>query len=655
MSKSKICISCNLAKPEDDFHKNGKNGRRADCKQCRKVRRTQSDARRLVDVNDVKTCNICDTEKNIKTEFFENGNDGYRPECIVCTKALKEARDERITEEENSLLTAMQELTRNEESRLLELTEEEFINKTNAQDVLANHNFEEIKKKAFKELQKYGIHRDSEVRFGKGRYLVVGDSHGKHTKRGMFDLLGVLRDELAIDGTIHVGHMLDDDGDMSYLWDEVENLTVIPKLDEVYHLETVKSAKSYKFDMVRSEVKVGNFSILNQDIIGDYVKAPLTRLDQQIFPDNIIVNSHRHEMISRTTYADNDVMAYSAGSLCERHIVKTIKQIDFADGYTVKKTKPEGYAKYRRMRHLYEFWQQGMVLVEFDGSHTTVTPLRVHNIEGTYTTSYYDKIYEDNGNVVEPENKIFLNGDAHVPSHDPDVLQVQEDVALNYKPDMYVNVGDFLDGESLNHHAMDRGIPITSSTLDECAHAHYILKRMSNWAPVCHIIHGNHERFYKDFTSKFPQLNSLLNFKFLSALDDLGYSSTDVKDTIEIGTLTVIHGDLVFFGQTGTKMEKASKTFGGDVIIGHVHSPTSRYNCHAMGLTGQKDQGYNEINASNWVHGFALVNQYKGFNFIQNHTIHDNTIVLDGQRFESFGSENWEMPDYTASISFNLD
>jgi predicted phosphodiesterase len=644
-----------MAKPEGDFHKNGAQGRRADCKKCRKARRQSSDARRLVDVNDVKTCNVCDTEKNVKTEFFENGNDGYRPECIVCTKALTEARNERLTDEENALLSAMQELSRNEESRLLELTEEEFINKTNSSEVLKNHSFEDIKSKAFKELSKYGVHRDSEVRFGKGRYIVVGDSHGKHTKRGMFDLIKTVSNELDVKGVVHIGHMLDDDGDMSYLWDDVPNLTVIPKLDEVYHLETIKNAKGYGFDMVRTEVKIGDYSILNQDLIGDYVKSPLTVLDQQIFPDSMIVNSHRQEMIARPTYQNNDIMVYSTGSLCERHIVKTIKQIDFEGGFSVKQTRPEGYAKYRRMRHLYEFWQQGMILVDFDGENVTVTPLRVHNIDGTYTTSYFDKIIEDNGTVCKPDNKIFLNGDAHVPSHDSDVLQIHEDVVGDYGADMYVNVGDFLDGESLNHHAMDRGIPITSNTLDECAHAHYILKRMSNWAPVCHMIHGNHERFYKDFTSKFPQLGSLLNFKFLSGMEDIGYSSTDVKDTIQIGTLTIIHGDLIFFGQTGSKVEKASKTFGGDVIIGHVHSPQSRYNCHAMGLTGNKDQGYNEASASGWVHGFALVNQYKGFNFIQNHTIHDNTIILDGTKYHSDGNDTWGCPEYTANISFNLN
>jgi predicted phosphodiesterase len=652
MKETKQCKTCDCIKHVGEFHKSG-TGYRANCKECRKTLRADDNAKSKISITDVKVCRDCKVEKNVITEFVQNGRDGFKAVCIPCYRDHNEAEKHRLQDEENTIIKAILELARNEEDRLLELTKADFIEKTNGQDVLKGHRFKDLKKLAFKELQKYGLHRDDSVSFGPGKYLVVGDSHGKHTKTGMFDLLKSVENNLGVDKIIHIGHMLDDDGDMSYNWDKFD-LTVIPKLDEVYHLESVKTDKDYNFDMVRTEVKIGDYSVVNQDLIQDYVKTPISSLDQQIFPDNVIVNCHRLEMFSRTTYANNDVMVYSAGSLCERHIVKTIKQIDFAGGFTVKETRPEGYSKYRRMRHMLEYWQQGMVLVEYDGTNVTVTPMRVHNIDGKYLTSYFDKIILQNGKTAKPDKKIFLNGDAHVPSHNPDVLQIHENVIGDYKADMYVNVGDFLDGESLNHHAMDRGIPVKGDTLDECAHAHSILRRMSEWAPDCHMIHGNHERFYKDFTSKFPQLNHLLNFKFLSNMEEVGFTSTDIKDTFKIGSLTIIHGDLMFYGQSGSKVEKCSKTFKGDVIIGHVHSPTSRYNCHAMGLTAIKDQGYNEVNASNWVHGFALVNQYKGINFIQNHTIHNNVILLDDTKYESYGNDTWGLPEYKATISFEL-
>ena len=123
-------------------------------------------------------------------------------------------------------------------------------------------------------------------------------------------------------------------------------------------------------------------------------------------------------MFSRTTYVNNDIMIYSPGSLCEKHIVKTIKQIDFQGGFTVKETRPEGYSKYRRMRHMYEYWQQGMILVDYDGTNVTVTPMQIRTVNNWYATSYFDKIFLSNGKVVNHDNKIILNGDVNVHTHD---------------------------------------------------------------------------------------------------------------------------------------------------------------------------------------------------------------------------------------------
>lgn len=47
---------------------------------------------------------------------------------------------------------------------------------------------------------------------------MVSDSHGKHTTRGTFRLLNVLNNYFNFDSIIHVGHILDDDNDISYLW-----------------------------------------------------------------------------------------------------------------------------------------------------------------------------------------------------------------------------------------------------------------------------------------------------------------------------------------------------------------------------------------------------------------------------------------------------
>ncbi len=68
----------------------------------------------------------------------------------------------------------------------------------------------------------------------------------------------------------------------------------------------------------------------------------------------------------------------SPGCLCEQHVVKTIKQIDFTEGKQVKQAYHETFQKYRRMKHTCKYWEQGMLVVNVDanGDHT-VLPYRI--------------------------------------------------------------------------------------------------------------------------------------------------------------------------------------------------------------------------------------------------------------------------------------
>ena len=222
----------------------------------------------------------------------------------------------------------------------------------------------------------------------------------------MFNLLKNLNQYLAVDNVIHIGHMLDDDNDLSYCWGDFDNLLVVTKVEERKTIENILERKGYDFELVRDEIKINDLTILNQDLITDYTKTSIKSLDQEIFPDSIVTNLHRQELVTRTTYQGN-VFAYSPGSLCEAHIVKTIKQIDFTAGYQVKQAKTEGFKKYRRMRHMLDFWQQGAVLIDYDGESTTVSHLKIAKIGNIYATSYFDEIITSNA-IEKPDKKIFI-------------------------------------------------------------------------------------------------------------------------------------------------------------------------------------------------------------------------------------------------------
>jgi hypothetical protein len=193
------------------------------------------------------------------------------------------------------------------------------------------------------------------------------------------------------------------------------------------------------------------------------------------------------------------------------------------------------------------------------------------------------------------------------------------------------------------------------SIVDELAKVSYVLKRTAKWAPEKYFINGNHERFYKDFVEKYPQLSCLVNFAFLSSVVQEGFQSIELKGVLELGDLTIVHGDMIMFGQKGSKLEKNSRNFGTNCIIGHIHYPAIRLNAYSIGLAGELDQDYNEVNASKWASGFALCNQWKGESFISTFFTPNYQVDLGGKSFTPIDPASWKnIPKYEASLDFSF-
>ena len=89
--------------------------------------------------------------------------------------------------------------------------------------------------------------------------------------------------------------------------------------------------------------------------------------------------------------------------------------------------------------------------------------------------------------------------------------------------------------------------------------------------------------------------------------------------------------------------------------MGHIHYPSIRFNAYSVGLTGKLDHYYNEKNASNWTHGFFLSNQYRGINFSTTLAIENNTILLNGHKYESTDSEFSHFTTRDVKIEYNFE
>ena len=581
-------------------------------------------------------------------------------------RAIKEsnAKDQECLGEESKKETFLEDLIeamirncRYSFERLKVMKEKDFLRRTSLEKDRLFLTFDELKKKTVERLEKLGFGNPESVDMEEGTYVIVGDSHGKHTKKNVFALLRQVNKHLKPKKIIHIGHILDDDNDISYEWGGFDNLMVLSKIEELQVVQDQRRKFNFNYEIVRDTINVGGLAIASQDIIADYVKTPIKTLQAEMFEEDemIVVNCHRLEFFSRTF---NNAPSYiaSPGSLCERHIIKTIKQIDFTDGRIVKQAFWDGFSKYRRMRHMNKYWEQGLLIIQVNKEgHHTVVPCPIKKCNNGMAISYFDKMITSKG-VFAPDKKIFINGDMHCDEHDVNILSIQEEVCKDYKPDVCVNVGDTMNYSSLNHHIMDRGgVIINKKILDEAAETHSILKRVAKWAKKNHLIYGNHERFATDFLEKYPQFENYLDFKFLCDVEDIGYILTELKDVLKIGTAKFVHGEVRMYGQTGSKMEKAARTFGRDVFIGHIHCPAIRFGCYSIGLTGKLDQGYNEPSASQWIHGFGLCNQYKGKSWATTIAIIDNKCVLNKKTYSPKNVDSWKLKGYSAKLVYDIN
>ena len=527
------------------------------------------------------------------------------------------------------LVKLLLKLSRYDINRLQNISRQQFGRKTNTLSRIFKKgkcNYSQIKNDAFAQLVKSGAKNPLNITLTNGRYLVVSDSHGKHTSRGMFRLLNNLNNNLKFDAVIHIGHILDDDNDISYLWKDFSNFIVVARQQQIRQIQ--KRKQDYKYQVINGYVDVFGNRVYNQEVVKDYSKTGLNVIDTYIYPFNCVFSGHKHELISFGNLRQS-IQYYSPGCVCEPHITTTVKQIDFQDGRQIKQSYPSTFQIYRNRRNLLNYWEQGVVIIEAIDGMVSINPIRIKMVDGQYITSYYDKVYTQS-QVKTPQKKIFFNSDIHVDNHDQICLNLQQSFVKKYNPDVYVNLGDTLNNKSINHHEMQNGIFIQKDFMSEYNSFCSLIKQTSNWANQKHIIFGNHQRFMNDFTNKFPQLKSLFNQLYESPLNQYGFIQHPLKSILEIDGVKFLHGDLRIFGNSGTFLQKLSKTFGKDTIVGHLHVNEIRRGSYIVGLSGKYNQQYNDVNGSRWQQGFGFTNIYKGVSFTQLVNVNKNgTFILD--------------------------
>ncbi len=574
----------------------------------------------------------------------------------------KDVSEEMVSDEEKTkiLVSKMLSFTRGDIERFEKLRVHSFVTALDdvEKDYLDDIGYDNIKEECLEIFKEQGFLRDSFVEYGTGDYLIIGDSHGDHTAFSMINLINQIKRSLNIDKVFHIGHILDDNNVINRGLNSIDDLTVVSRIEEAGVIEKFKKENKSKFDIVREAVIVGGVLVANQDMQTDYmaIKPTSASIRKSIYKGSYILSHHLHEFDVATSDDESRILEGYPGCICENHLESKIRNCLDKEGNIDLSKSPWNTRFQRRKEKIKNDWEQGVFILHVDdkGSNTFV-PCRIKsaqiNNRNQYAISYFDKIICEDG-VLAPDLKTLINTDLHVPLFDSKVLHIQEQIASDYKPDIFITMGDIRDSEGINHHKIQKGHVVTNTLIDEGASVYHVLKRMSKWADEKYIIFGNHERFARDFIERYPQFSGLLEFEFLSGFDQLGYSLIDLQKKLEIEDVVYVHGDLLR-GRSSNPLDSLSGMFPyKTVVCGHVHYASVRKGCYSMPQTGMRDQKYNEKTITRWCHGFGLCNTISGISFVTPIVVENNKVILNNKKYSSEQENFCKEFNYSVEINY---
>jgi len=624
-------------------------------------------------------CKRCESASAVARKRRIEGNPGCTTQDILNEWNKKpEAKDEKINEILfNNLVQGLIGYVSHKLDKLHFVREKEFWDSHTNSKLAAKEcgtDFDAIKNAAENILEEeYGLKYPTGIQLGEGVYLVVGDSHGKHMKTKMFQLINNLDSMLNFDNIIHIGHLLDDESIMSYHWKSMEKVIMLTKKNELKRIAELlhdwDAAKvEYKFNIIRDELYLGDLIVKNQDQYpNEYTTVALDKIEQLINQQSSVLNFHRHEMFSKTTDGDHDLLYMSPGSLCDPFVSKTIRTWDYVGRKSHNETFTGGFNKYCRREEFKELWEQGLIVVHVD-ANGDFTPImcRIKDVDDlTKATVYLDKVItSDKENFIKtPRSLNLVTGDAHVPLVDPVTNAIITLVTQDIKFDNHINLGDVCQNEAVNHHNISKKKLSKYKDVNfikdfGCAH-HYIKNTLS-WAENHYLLYANHERFMRDFTDTWPQFEGMFDLRKLLRLDDLKVELLEHKSLLRKDDALFAHGDILSYGQRGSINEKMARNYDAHntpIFIGHVHYPSIRFGCYSVGMTGNLDQGYNEPMASRWMHGFGISASYAGIGWNTTIPIINDVLYFNDTHYNRIGdyAQAWENPeeiDFTVGYNY---
>jgi predicted phosphodiesterase len=165
--------------------------------------------------------------------------------------------------------------------------------------------------------------------------------------------------------------------------------------------------------------------------------------------------------------------------------------------------------------------------------------------------------------------KLLFIGDPHIPYHSEVGLSIWFAALRDFKPDIVVSTGDFVDCFAVSTYSKDPRRVFHLHGEMEAAGA--VLDQINELAPKARRIYlgGNHEdRLQRYLQDKAPELFPFIDIPKLLHLDERGFEYVGYKESTKVGKLNLTH-DVGTAGRTA--IFKALDAFQSPVVTGHTH------------------------------------------------------------------------------------
>lgn len=215
--------------------------------------------------------------------------------------------------------------------------------------------------------------------------------------------------------------------------------------------------------------------------------------------------------------------------------------------------------------------------------------------------------------------RVLCIPDCHIPYQNKKALSSVLKFIPDFKPDVFVIIGDFIDMRPLHKEARIKRSDVEVYPIKKEYEAGYeVLKRIRKLVgPDCkmHYCEGNHENRIYDFIDFIPETKGLVEVCDGLGLEELEISWHPYNTTFNVGKLYFTHG--AYCGANAVK--KHVEAFKRNLVIGHTHTIASytdsspidvedKHTCWTIGTLCDMNPKYMENKPNQWVHGFFVAN-----------------------------------------------